>query len=353
MNPPSRGAVSSPQPRFEALHIEPDPEYLEHARLEGEEGDRRTRFWNDLSRSIVSNNQSPDVPMEFTANPYRGCEHGCSYCYARPTHEYLGFSAGKDFETQILVKREASQLLRQFFLKKSWQPRVIALSGVTDPYQPIERQLQLTRSCLKVFLEFGNPVQLITKNYLITRDLDLLRALAQEQLVRVHLSITTLDPRLSRLMEPRASIPQRRLKAIEALAAAGVPVTVMASPMILGLNDHELPEILLRASRAGASAAGYIPLRLPGQVAQVFSDWLEAHFPDRKEKVLNKIRELRGGELNDSRFHSRFRGQGPAAEHLAQLFQIGLRRAGLQQQLPPLRVDRFRRPQGHQQMLLF
>jgi len=349
-----RGASDNPTSRFALIELERDPEFFAGS-FADEAGVRpRTQFWEDHSKTLISRNDSPDIPMEFTANPYRGCEHGCSYCYARPTHEYLGYSAGLDFETQILVKRRAPELLREHFRKRSWQPRMVALSGVTDPYQPVERRLELTRRCLEVFLEFRNPVQLITKNHLITRDLDLLAELARLQLVRVHLSMTTLDPELSRLMEPRASIPARRLLAIEKLARAGIPTTVMASPMIAGLNDHELPEILSQAARAGARAGGYIPLRLPGNVQAVFVAWLEEHFPLRKEKILSRIRDMREGKLNDSNFHTRFRGQGKAAEHLAQLFQLALRRSGLTQELPPLRIDLFRRPpQGRQQLDLF
>lgn len=350
-NKRGRGASENPTSRFALIELERDPEFYSGS-FADEAGIRpRTQFWEDRSRTLISRNDSPDIPMEFTANPYRGCEHGCSYCYARPTHEYLGYSAGLDFETQILVKRQAPELLREHFLKKSWQPRMVALSGVTDPYQPVERRLELTRRCLEVFLEFRNPVQLITKNHLVTRDLDLLAELARLQLVRVHLSMTTLDPELSRLMEPRASIPARRLLAIEKLAQAGVPTTVMASPMIAGLNDHELPEILAQAARAGARAAGYIPLRLPGNVQAVFVEWLEAHFPLRKEKILSRIRDMREGKLNDSNFHTRFRGQGKAAEHLAQLFQLALRRSGLTQELPPVRIDLFRRPPRQRQQL--
>lgn len=348
----SRGAGINPPDRFTRLELERDPEFYAGSFAEEADVEPRTRFWDDQSASLLSRNDSPDIPFEFSANPYRGCEHGCSYCYARPTHEYLGYSAGVDFESEILVKKEAPKLLRQQLMRPGWQPRVIALSGVTDPYQPVERRLRLTRGCLEVLLEFAHPVQVITKNYLITRDLDLLSQLAQRQLVRCHLSITTLDAALSRCMEPRASTPQNRLRAIEELAAVGVPVTVMASPMIPGLNDHELPNILLQAARAGARAAGYIPLRLPGNVAPVFLDWLERHFPERRRKVENKIRELRGGQLNQSDFHLRFRGQGPVAEHLAQLYQLGLKRSGLQPQLPPLRHDLFRRPRP-QQLELF
>lgn len=344
-----RGANQNPNHRFTTLEVERDPEFMEME----EQIAPRTRFWDDHSRSFLSHNDSPDIPFDTSANPYRGCEHGCAYCYARPTHEYLGYSAGLDFETEILVKKAAPELLRRELEKKNWQPQIIALSGVTDPYQPVERRLQITRRCLKILLEFRNPVQVITKNHLITRDRDLLAELAQQDLVRAHLSITTLDPELCRRLEPRASIPARRLAAIESLAAVGVPVTVMASPIIPGLNDHELPEILRQAANAGARAAGYIPLRLPGNVAPVFLGWLEEHYPERLAKVEARIREMRGGKLNNSEFYERFEGRGKGAEHLRQLFQIGLRRSGLRQEIPQLRLDLFRRVDRGGQLELF
>jgi DNA repair photolyase len=355
--PFGRGAPNNPSNRFLPIEFERDPDFYGGSFEEELGANPVTQFWDDRSQSVVSRNDSPDIPMEFTANPYRGCEHGCSYCYARPTHEYLGYSAGLDFETQILVKKQAPELLRRTFLKKSWQPKMIALSGVTDPYQPVEARLQVTRRCLEVFLEFGNPVQLITKNFLITRDLDLCAALAKQRLVRVNLSITSLDDQLTARMEPRASSPKRRLEAIRRLTEAGIPVKVMVSPVIPGLNDHEMPNILLAAAQAGATSAGYIPLRLPGNVESVFLSWLEQHYPERSQKILNRVRELRGGHLNDGRFHTRFTGEGKAAEHLGQLFQLGLKRAGLREQAAPLRVDAFRRPareeDGSGQLSLF
>ncbi|MFN8607356.1 MAG: PA0069 family radical SAM protein [Vulcanimicrobiota bacterium] len=335
-----RGAVTNPTHRFSSIHIEPDPDFVpdeDHHPVGS-----RTKFWDDQSRSIISRNDSPDIPFKASLNPYRGCEHGCAYCYARPTHEYLGYSAGLDFETNIFPKRQAPELLRRELARKSWQPQVLALSGVTDCYQPVERKLQITRQCLEVLLQFGNPVRIITKNFLICRDLDLLSKMASRNLVHVHVSITTLDPQLSRVMEPRGASPALRLKAVENLSRAGVPVTVMASPMIPGLNEHELPQILQAAARAGANSGGYIPIRLPGAVLTVFIDWLEANFPQRKDKILNKIRELRGGQLNDSNFHTRFTGVGKAAENLENLYRLGIKRAGLGAELPPLSLEHFR-----------
>jgi len=345
-----RGAVSNPTHRFASIEVERDPEFVpdeDHVPI-----GTRTKFWDDQSRSIISRNDSPDIPFQASLNPYRGCEHGCSYCYARPTHEYLGHSAGLDFESQIFAKKHAPELLRREMSKKSWEPQVLAMSGVTDCYQPIERKLEITRDCLKVLLEFGNPVRIITKNQLITRDRDLLARMAEKNLVHAHLSITTLDPELSRIMEPRAASPEVRLKTVEKLSQAGIPVTVMASPMIPGLNDHELPEILRRAAQAGACGGGFIPVRLPGAVANVFVDWLEHNFPLRKEKILARICELRGGRLNDANFHTRFTGFGKAADNLQRLYEMGMKRAGLTGDSQPLTLKHFRRP-GPRQMGLF
>jgi DNA repair photolyase len=342
-----RGAVTNPTHRFASLEVEADPESERPDRIP-------TRYWDDQSRTIISRNDSPDIPFAASLNPYRGCEHGCAYCYARPTHEYLGYSAGLDFETQIFPKKQAPELLRKELSKKSWQPQVLALSGVTDCYQPVERRLEITRNLLKILLEFGNPVRVITKNHLVTRDVDVLQKLAAKNLVHVHLSITTLDPELSRKMEPRGASPQMRLKAVEKLSQAGIPVAVMASPMIPGINDHELPQILQHAARAGASGGGYIPIRLPGAVARVFVDWLDTNFPDRKEKVLHKICELRGGRLNDPNFHTRFTGVGKAADNLQMLYRVGLQKSGLSQELPELTLRHFQRePNKPEQLGLF
>jgi DNA repair photolyase len=274
-------------------------------------------------------------------------------CYARPTHEYLGFSAGLDFETRILVKRDAPELLRRELGSARWRPAPLAMSGVTDPYQPVERRLRLTRGCLEVLAEFRNPVSIITKNHLVTRDADLLSGLAAHGAAVVGISITTLDPALQRVMEPRTSTPARRLAAIQALARTGVPVAVMAAPMIPGLNDHELPAILEAAARAGARYAGFVPLRLPLGVAGLFEQWLQAHFPERAAKVLGRVRAMRGGRLNDARFGSRMRGHGAYAEQIRALFHAACRRAGLRAEWPALSVAAFRRPGGAPQLSLF
>src|SRR5262245_33486356 len=295
--PRGRGAGHNPANRFIPLYYEEDP-----ARLDPDGPAPRTQFFQDVSQSIIATNDSPDVGFTHSINPYRGCEHGCSYCYARPFHEYLGLSAGLDFETKIMVKEDAPELLRRELMKPSWQPVTVALSGVTDCYQPIERRLQLTRRCLQVLHEFHNPVGIVTKNQLVARDMDILAQMAAYQASSVFLSITTLDGELARKMEPRATQPSGRLAALETLAHAGVPVGVMVAPIIPGLNDHEVPAILEAARNAGACFAGYTILRLPLAVANIFTTWLEQHFPERKDKVLSRVRTIRGGKLNESRF---------------------------------------------------
>jgi DNA repair photolyase len=266
-------------------------------------------------------------------------------CYARPTHEYLGLSAGLDFESRILVKEDAPELLRRELSSPRWKPQALSLSGVTDPYQPVERRLRITRRCLEVLAGFRNPVAVVTKNHLVTRDVDLLSGLARHDAAVVAVSLTTLDDDLRRVMEPRTSRPARRLAAIRALAEAGVPVGVMTAPVIPGLTDHELPALLSAAAEAGASFAACVPVRLPHAVRPLFEDWLERHFPERRQKVLNRIREIRGGKLNDSRFGTRMRGEGLFADHIAQLFAISCRRAGLDPgHFPKLSTSAFRRP---------
>jgi DNA repair photolyase len=341
-----RGAADNPANRFERLHYEPDPEAVAD-----DAPAPATQFFRDAARTILVTNDSPDVGFDVSINPYRGCEHGCPYCYARPTHEYLGFSAGLDFETRIMVKEDAPELLRRELNAPRWRPRVVGVSGVTDPYQPIERRLGLTRRCLEVFAEFRNPVAVVTKNRLVTRDVDLFRDLAGHGAAAVFLSVTTLDGDLARVMEPRASQPAGRLAAVAELAAAGVPVGVLVAPVIPGLTDHELPAILEAAAAAGARYAGYVLLRLPHGVADLFGQWLERHFPDKKERVLGRVRDLRGGRLNDARFGSRMRGEGPGAEVVRQLFKLACRRAGIGGRGPALSAAAFRRPGGIQRLL--
>jgi DNA repair photolyase len=342
-----RGTAGNPPNRFDKLAYEDDPDAFDP-----DSPRPRTEFLRDASRSIIAHNQSPDVGFDVSINPYRGCEHGCVYCFARPTHETLGFSSGLDFETKILVKEDAPELLRGELSKPKWQPQVIAISGVTDPYQPIERRLGITRRCLEVLAEFRNPVLIITKNHLVARDRDLLRDLARDSAAGVFLSITSLDGELQRTMEPRTSAPERRLEAIRMLKESGVAVGVLVAPVIPGLTDHEMPAILQAAAQAGARFAGYVPLRLPYAVKGLFERWLEDHFPDRKGKVLARIRSLRGGKLNDPSFGTRLRGEGIFAQEMAALFAIACRRAGFIDGRIGLSAAAFRRPGGRQLALL-
>ena len=333
-----RGCASNPKNRFESLERVSEPTDVD------EVSSSATQFFPDHSRSVIATNDSPDVGFDASINPYRGCEHGCVYCYARPTHEYLGFSAGLDFETKIMVKADAPELLRKELSSPKWEPRVVAMSGVTDCYQPVERKLELTRRCLEVLLEFRNPVTVVTKNYLVTRDIDLLSELASSQCAAVFISLTTLNEKLSGLMEPRASRPARRLAAIEALARASIPVGFLLAPMIPGLTDSEAPAIARAAAGAGARFAGYVTLRLPHRVKELFEAWLERHYPGKKEKILNRVRAVRSGKLNDPRFHSRMKGGGIFAEQMAGLFRVACRKAGIHERAPRLSTEQFRRP---------
>ncbi|MGA3267084.1 MAG: PA0069 family radical SAM protein [Verrucomicrobiota bacterium] len=338
-----RGAADNPPNRFEKLKLEPDANWNPE-----EDVLPRTQFFKDHSKTVIAHNDSPDVGFDASLNPYRGCEHGCIYCYARPTHEYLGFSAGLDFESKIMVKEDAPQLLRAELMSPRWQPQVIFLSGVTDCYQPVEARLKLTRRCLAVLAEFRNPVFIITKNRLVTRDADLLAELARHQAAAVWLSITTLDAGLRRIMEPRTSPPEARLAAIRELAQAGIPVGVNVAPVIPGLTDHEIPAILQAAADAGARAAGHSLVRLPYAVAPLFEQWLETHFPDRKEKVLNQLRAMRGGKLNNSQWGIRMSGEGIFADQIGQMFEVARRKAGIPNYNNELSAASFRRPPGAQ-----
>lgn len=344
-----RGAGSNPANRFEKLHFEPDAEAEAEAEVLPRPG---TQFFKDKTVSVLAHNDSPDVGFDTSINPYRGCEHGCIYCYARPTHEYLGLSAGLDFESKILVKENAPALLRQALASPKWKPHVIVMSGVTDCYQPVERRLKLTRGCLEVLAECRQPAGIITKNFLVTRDIDLLQELARHQAVSVIISVTTLDSDLARLMEPRTSMPKRRLAAIETLARAGVPVGVNVSPIIPGLTDHETLRIVQAATEAGAQFAGYTVVRLPYAVKDLFEQWLGNHAPGKRDKVLNGIRALRDGKLNNADFGSRMRGTGNLAGQIKQSFDVACRKAGIAGKWPQLSKASFRRPQGAQLPLL-
>ncbi|MBK5260704.1 MAG: PA0069 family radical SAM protein [Thermoanaerobaculia bacterium] len=334
-----RGASWNPQNRFESLEYVRDDE----TPLEDGEISPRTSFYRDPTRTIIVTNDSPDVGFEASINPYRGCEHGCIYCFARPTHEYLGLSAGLEFETKILVKEDAPLLLRDELNSPKWDPKLLVMSGVTDPYQPIERRLGLTRRCLEVLADFRNPVAIITKSHLVTRDIDVLSELAKYRAVRVFLSITTVDPHVANIMEPRAATPELRLAAVEALAAANIPVGVMVAPVIPAITEHEIPAILNAAKKAGARWAGFVMLRLPWAVAPLFEQWLIEHYPDRKDKVLNRVRDLRGGKLYDARWGVRGRGEGQYADNVEQLFDVTCRRLGLNEDDRELSTESFRR----------
>lgn len=349
-----RGATANPVGRFEKLNVlwNPDFDWYDEDH-DGVPKQVPTEVFHDTTRSIIAKNDSPDVGFEYSVNPYRGCEHGCIYCFARPTHEYLGLSAGLDFETKIFAKPNAPALLREALAKPSWQPQSIIMSGVTDCYQPVERSLRITRGCLEVLADFRNPVAIITKNALVARDCDVLGELARYNAAAVNVSVTTLDGTLARLMEPRASRPDLRVKAIETLSRAGVPVTVMIGPVLPGLTDHEIPSILERAAEAWATSASYVMLRLPYGVKDLFQDWLSAHYPDRKDKVLNRVREMRGGQLNDSTFGDRMRGKGVYAEQIRAMFRMYRKKYGLDKERGALSSAAFRRDAGSTQMSLF
>lgn len=344
---PLRGRGASVQPANPYLAVQ-QVDDLEHLADDAEYLESRDRpptvYLDDASQSIVATNDSPDIGFNYSVNPYRGCAHGCSYCYARPTHEYLGLTAGIDFETKILVKRRAPELLQAFLANPKWSAEPIVFSGVTDCYQPAERQFELTRACLAVAAECRQPIGLITKNALVTRDVDLLSELAAYDAVRVAISVTSLDQSLAREMEPRTSAPAARLRAIETLAAAGVPTNVMIGPIIPGLNDSEVPAILRAASEAGARGAHHTLLRLPSTVKNVFLDWLQRHRPNHAAKVEAFLRDARGGKLNTTAFGARMRGAGPMADQIEQTFRVFVKRYGLDRETPPLNREAFRPP---------
>ena len=346
-----RGAVSNPDNRYESTgRIAVDDGWASAAGgAEGAEAEAplRTVVLADSSKSVIARNDSPDVPFDKSVNPYRGCEHGCVYCFARPTHAYLGMSPGLDFETRIMAKHEVAALLEKELAKPSYKPQPIALGTNTDPYQPVERRLALTRQILEVLWRARNPVTIVTKSDLVVRDLDILGPMAAAGLAKVCVSVTTLERGLARVMEPRAPAPVKRLAAIRKLAGAGVPSGVMAAPMIPALNDSELEAILEAGAEAGAKLAGYVLLRLPLELKELFEEWLEAHFPERKERVLNQLRAARGGRLYESRWGERMRGKGVEAELLARRFDLAAKRLGLDHQREDWRLDssQFLRPQ--------
>jgi DNA repair photolyase len=340
-----RGAAIQPANPYRPVRLESDfeqvaddAEYLVHSARPP------TEYLPDQSQTIVAENDSPDVGFRYSVNPYRGCSHGCSYCYARPTHEYLGFTAGLDFETKVMVKFGAPELLRNFLARPSWRPEMIAFSGVTDCYQPAERDFRLTRACLEVAAECRQPVGIITKNVLVVRDLDVLQELAAHRAVRVSLSITTLDAQLARTMEPRTSAPEARLRALRQLSDAGIPTNVMVAPIIPGLNDSEIPRILSAARDEGAQTAGYVLLKLATTVREVFLDWLRRSYPNRYDRIETLIRSTRAGRLNDAQFGRRQRGTGPIADLVADTFSVWTAKLGFAEESPPLNCDDFRPP---------
>ena len=356
-----RGALSNPDSRFDAFQREAlAPEQQdwpgdEEEMLAQEQGPPRpkTKVIQQQARSIISRNQSPDIGFEQSINPYQGCEHGCVYCYARPTHAYLGLSPGLDFETQVFAKTNAADLLQKELARPGYRPALIVVGSNTDPYQPAERKWGITRAVLEVLEQSRLPVGIITKNALVTRDLDILSRMAARGLVQVNVSVTTLDNHLARKLDPRASAPASRLQAMQTLAQAGIPVAVFTSPIIPAINDVELERILQAAAQAGARYASYVLLRLPLEVRDLFVQWLEQHFPQRAAHVMHRIQEMRGGKDSDSRFGHRMNGSGLFADLLAQRFAIALKRYGLQRMAHGGDVSQFQPPQLGPQASLF
>ncbi len=342
-----RGAVSNPAVRFESSVVSPFDDGWDSLTGEIDEPVKlATTLIKDATKSVIAYNASPDLGFDRAVNPYRGCEHGCVYCYARPTHAYLGYSPGLDFETKLIFKPEVGVLLEKELRKPGYVPKVMALGSNTDPYQPVERTLKLTRSVLEVLDRFNHPVGIVTKSAGVLRDLDILSSMAKRGLVRVYLSVTTLDPRLARIMEPRAATPARRLHAIEELTRAGIPTGILTAPMIPGLNDAEMEKLLEAGARAGARHASFILLRLPHELKTIFESWLNEHFPDRAKHVLNLIRDTRSGGLNDARFGHRFSGHGPYADLLLRRFARAARQWGLDEARELLDASKFAVPGG-------
>ncbi len=350
-----RGATFNPKVRFESAGVDPfDDGWGSLAQAREETPRPPTEVVPDASRTVIVRNRSPDIPFEQSINPYRGCEHGCIYCYARPSHAYLGLSPGLDFETRLLAKFDARHLLEGELARPGYRCQPIALGTNTDPYQPVERRLRITRGILEVLAQCRHPVTIVTKSAAVLRDLDLLSSMAEDGLARVAVSVTTLEPTLARTLEPRAAAPYRRLQVVRALSEAGVPVSVMMAPIIPALNDHEIEGVLEAAAGHGARHAGYVLLRLPHEIKELFTAWLEAHTPLRAERVLSLVRQCRGGRLNDPTFGRRMRGEGPYAELIAKRFALAKRRFGLVQVDPPLRTDLFEPPTpGQSQLRLF
>ena len=347
-----RGSDHNPPNRFESLRLQVLEEEDEALSRDPAAGPA-TRVLSERSGSILARNDSPDIPFDYSLNPYRGCEHGCVYCYARPGHETLGYGCGLDFETRLVAKTEAPKLLRKALSRPGWRGQPIAVGSYTDAYQPIESRLRLTQQCLEVLAEFRQATVILTKSRLILRDLETLKRLAKTNSIQVGVSVTTLENRLSAQLEPRAASPRDRLWTIRRLASAGIPVRVMVSPIIPAINDREIPKILEAAAGAGARGASMVMLRLPHQLKELFDRWLEVHFPDRKQHVLNLLSQVHGGRLYRSDYGQRMTGRGVYAEQIRQTFAMFRRRFGLETGLGPLNLDAFRRPADAAQMNLF
>ncbi|MFZ6050620.1 PA0069 family radical SAM protein [Halocola ammonii] len=337
-----RGAQHNPHNRFEANQYLTDEEYLEYCHLEGEEPEsNKTNYLEVFPKSIISKNNSPDIGFNYSINPYQGCEHGCVYCYARNSHEYWGYSAGRDFEKNILIKKNAPELLEKAFASKSYKPEIIVISGNTDCYQPAERKFQLTRQLLKTCLRHRHPVGLITKNSLILRDLDLLRELNERGLLRVTISITSLDESLRRVLEPRTASVKQRLKTVEVLSQNGIAVNVNMAPIIPGMNNHEVFKLVEEVGKRGAKTVSYIMVRLNGQIAEIFEKWVEEKFPDRSEKIINQIKATHSGTLNESRWKTRMKGEGRYAEQVKQMVELARKQFLPKWEKEPLNFDDF------------
>lgn len=347
---PGRASQSNHAGRFE-----PYVRNVEHDGWEMPEDEvlARTEVSIEQPRKIITRNASPDISFDRSINPYRGCEHGCIYCFARPTHAYLGFSPGLDFETRLVARPDAGDVLRRELSAKKYIPRPIAIGTNTDPYQPIEAKYEIMRNILKVLQEFRHPVTVVTKGTLVERDLDILGEMGRAGLAQVAISVTSLDGNISRLMEPRAPSPKRRFKTIERLSDAGCPVNVMIAPVVPALTDHELEQILSEATNAGASAAGWIMLRLPREVSTLFQEWLTAHFPDRAARIMARVREMHGGQEYDAQWGKRMRGEGEYASIIARRFEIAVKRHRLNNRDLKLRCDLFAVPGRAQQLSLF
>jgi len=346
-----RGARSNPDPRFDQnqrAFLDDGWESL------GELPRLKTEIFTETPKTIITRNTSPDISFDRSINPYRGCEHGCVYCYARPSHAYMGLSPGLDFESKLFIKPNAAALLREELTATNYQPATIALGANTDPYQPIERDYRITRQVIEVLQEFNHPFGIVTKSASVLRDLDILTEMAKRGLVKVAVSLTTLDAKLARSMEPRASTPTKRLSALEILSKAGIPTVVMMGPIIPGLNDAEIENILKAARNVGVKEAGYTMLRLPHEVKDIFKDWLEKEYPDRAAKVMSLVKSVRGGAENDPNFGTRMAGTGPYAWTIGRRFQLTAQRLGLNANRTKLRTDLFKKPiQKGEQMALF